>query len=224
MNTQGCEQRKLTGRSSAMPFLMWQTFFTMNRYQTGQRGKKSSCIPYSGYFCHTKFNSMEMSLISLVLSILAIIIAVYALMRQPQKTTVQQSSENPQNTILRLQAYERLVLLCERIALPNLISRLNQPGLSAMEMKIILTENIKQEFEYNSTQQLYVSPVSWDAVRNLKEQSIMIINQVAATLPQEATSGDLNRKILEVLMAQPQGAMHDMVLQALNFEAKKLMS
>ena len=65
---------------------------------------------------------------------------------------------------MQLQAYERLVLLTERIALPNLISRLNQPGISAYEMKIILTENIKHEFEYNSTQQLYVSPVSWDAV------------------------------------------------------------
>ena len=91
-------------------------------------------------------------------------------------------------------------------------------------MKIILTENIKHEFEYNSTQQLYVSPVSWDAVRNLKEQNIMIINQVAATLPPTASAAELNKKILEVLMAQPNGSLHELVLQALNFEAKKIMN
>jgi hypothetical protein len=168
-----------------------------------------------GYF-------METSAISIVLSVVAIAIAIYALMRKPQQLNGQQEKTNL--TPLRLQAYERLVLLTERISLPNLISRLNQPGLSAVEMKMILTENIKHEFEYNSTQQLYVSPVSWDSVRNLKEQNIMVINQVAATLPPTASSSELNKKILEVLMAQPQGALHEMVLQALNFEAKKLMA
>ena len=51
----------------------------------------------------------------------------------------------------------------------------------------------------------------------------MIINQVSAALPATASASDLNKKILEVLMNQPQGALHEMVLQALNFEAKKLM-
>lgn len=166
---------------------------------------------------------MELSYISLALSILAAVIAVYTLFRKSQSSIPAVSGEKFDSTTLRLQAYERLVLLTERIALPNLISRLNQPGLSAVEMKVILTENIKHEFEYNSTQQLYVSQVSWDSVRNLKEQNIMIINQVAATLPATATASDLNKKVLEVSMSQPQGALHEMVLQALNFEAKKLM-
>lgn len=166
---------------------------------------------------------MELTYISLALSILAAVIAIYCLFRKSQQAVPASSGERFDSTSLRLQAYERLVLLTERIALPNLISRLNKPGLSAVEMKIILTENIKHEFEYNSTQQLYVSQVSWDSVRNLKEQNIMTINQVSATLPQTATAADLNKRILEVLMSQPQGDLHEMVLQALNFEAKKLM-
>ncbi|NOT50692.1 MAG: hypothetical protein HOP10_05400 [Chitinophagaceae bacterium] len=165
---------------------------------------------------------MDLSIASLVLSGIAVLIAVYALLRKPPQA-IQPAGEKFDGTTLRLQAYERLVLLTERIALPNLISRLNQPGISAVEMKIILTENIKHEFEYNSTQQLYVSPVSWDSVRNLKEQNIMIIHQVSAALPADASATDLNKKILEVVMSQPQGALHEMVLQALNFEAKKLM-
>lgn len=166
---------------------------------------------------------MDLTVASLVLSGLAVMIAVYSLFRKPSQQPVQQAGEKFDSTSLRLQAYERLVLLVERIALPNLISRLNQPGISAVEMKIILAENIRHEFDYNSTQQLYVSPVSWDSVRNLKEQNIMIIHQVAAALPPEASATELNKKILEVVMSQPQGALHEMVLQALNFEAKKLM-
>ncbi len=167
---------------------------------------------------------MDLAIISIVVAGLAIILAVYALLRK-QKQIIQTPAAGIKfdSMPMQLQAYERLVLLTERIALPNLISRLNQPGISAYEMKIILTENIKQEFEYNSTQQLYVSPVSWDAVRNLKEQNIMVVNQVSGTLPPTASAADLNKKILEVLMSQPTGALHELVAEALNFEAKKLM-
>ena len=164
---------------------------------------------------------MDLTIASFVLSGLANLLVIYVLFRKPAQLPV--DTEKFNSIGLRLQAYERLVLLTERIALPNLISRLNKPGISAFEMKLILTENIKQEFEYNSTQQLYVSPVSWDSVRNLKEQNIMLVNQVAASLNESASASDLNKKILELLMAQPDGSLHDLVLQGLNFEAKKLL-
>jgi hypothetical protein len=166
---------------------------------------------------------MDLTIISLLVSGLAIILAIYSIFRKTKQEEGTDISEKFNSIPLRLQAYERLVLLTERIALPNLISRLNQPGISAHEMKIILTENIKQEFEHNSTQQLYVSQVSWDSVRNLKEQNIMVVNQVATTLLPAASASELNKKILEILMSQPNGALHEMVLQTLNYEAKKLM-
>ena len=166
---------------------------------------------------------MDLTIVSIVLSGLAIILAAYAIFRKSQQVIPPSGGGKFDSMPMQLQAYERLVLLTERIALPNLISRLNQPGISAYEMKIILTENIKHEFEYNSTQQLYVSPVSWDAVRNLKEQNIMVVNQVSGTLPPTASAADLNKKILEVLMSQPTGALHELVAQALNYEAKKIM-
>ena len=166
---------------------------------------------------------MELTTLSLILSGLAILLAIYAIIRKQPAPAINREPERFASIPLQLQAYERLVLLTERIALPNLISRLNQPGLSAVEMKVVLVENIRQEFDYNSTQQLYVSPVSWDAVRNLKEQNIMLVNQVASSLPQNATGPELNKKILEVMMAQSNTGLHEMVAQALNFEAKKLM-
>jgi len=128
------------------------------------------------------------------------------------------------NTLqLQLQAYERLILLTERIALPNLISRVNQPGLSARDMQILLTQTIRQEFDHNITQQLYVSSESWEAVRNLKEQNIHIINQVASYLPPEASGSDLNKHLLEMIVQNPKVTLHPIVAEVLSFEAKKLM-
>ena len=125
---------------------------------------------------------------------------------------------------LQLQAYERLILLADRIALTNLISRVNQPGLSARDMQMVLIQNIRQEFEYNVTQQIYVSAEAWDAVRNLKDQNLLIVNQVSSYLPAEATGQDLNRALLEMLMQNPKASLHNSVSDVLSFEAKKIMN
>lgn len=124
---------------------------------------------------------------------------------------------------LQLQAYERLILLTDRIALPNLIQRVNQPGLSAREMQSLLTLSIRQEFEHNITQQLYVSPEAWDAVRNYKDQNLLIVNQVGSFLPEGAGGNDLNRQLLDLLMQNPKASLQNVVSEALSYEAKKLL-
>lgn len=130
--------------------------------------------------------------------------------------------QTPANKQLQLQAYERLVILSERISLPNVISRSNQPGLSKTDMQQLLTAGIKQEFEYNLSQQIYVSNIAWEAIRNLKEQNLMVINQVASFLPMEASGQDLNKALLEVLN-KSETNLSALVQDALSFEAKKLM-
>lgn len=124
---------------------------------------------------------------------------------------------------LQLQAYERLILLTERIALPNLISRVNQPGIAGKDMQMVLTHTIKQEFDHNITQQLYVTSDAWEAVRNLKDQNIHIINQVASYLPPDFSGIDLNKQILEMLVQNPKASLHSVVAEVLSFEAKKLL-
>lgn len=125
---------------------------------------------------------------------------------------------------LRLQAYERLMLLADRISIPNLVGRSSQPGFSAREMQALLTQTLRQEFDHNITQQIYVSPEAWEAIRNLKEQNLLIINQIASFLPTEATGQDLNKSLLELVMQNPKVSLHNVVADALAFEAKKILN
>ena len=124
---------------------------------------------------------------------------------------------------LQLQAYERLTVLVDRIALPNLITRVNVSGISAADMQSLLTHNIREEFEYNISQQIYISPEAWKAVKNLKEQNLLVINQFASALPNNATGLDLNKLLLEYLMADKKGSLHEVVSEALAYEAKQLL-
>lgn len=174
---------------------------------------------------------MDTSTVSLIIAILALLIAVAAFFVRNSKPAsapatpapARESADGYTSKPLQLQAYERLVVLTERIALPSLVNRLNQPGLSANDMRIVLVENTRQEYEYNASQQIYVTQQAWEAVRNFKDQNIMLINRVAASLAPEASGIDLNKKILETLVAQKLGEVHNMVLEALNHEAKHLM-
>jgi len=169
---------------------------------------------------------MDQNAINLLIALAALLISFYCFYlindlrkRQAVKPATDGFSAKP----LQLQAYERLVMLTERISIPNLVSRVNQGGISSREMQLILLESIKQEYEYNASQQIYVSPVAWEAVRNLKEQNMLIVNQVGSTLPPESTGIDLNRRLLDFIMTQQKGTLHTIVLEALNYEAKKAM-
>ena len=130
---------------------------------------------------------------------------------------------NPETLKLRLQAYERLTLLAERISLQNLLSRVPNAGLSSRQMQNSLVDAIKQEYDYNVSQQVYVSPELWRAVNNLKEQNIYVVNQLASTMPFQASAMDLNKQIIDFLITNPKASLHNIVLEALNFEAKKIM-
>jgi len=162
--------------------------------------------------------------------LIALLILYYYFYQKDKKSLPEQvkagatSAAVPTSTQpLQLAAYERLVILADRIAIPNLISRSNQPGLSKTDMQQLLTQTIKQEYEHNLSQQIYVSADAWEAVRNLKDQNIHLINQVASVMPAEANGLDLNKKILDFVLNQPQGAMHTLVQEAISGEAKKLM-
>jgi len=116
-----------------------------------------------------------------------------------KKEPLNPSAGNAQKIILplRLQAYERIVLFLERINPSVLVMRLNRPELSATELQSLLLKTIRDEFEYNLSQQLYISLSSWEMIRNAKEETIRLINTTAGKMNEHAASADLVRAILE---------------------------
>ncbi len=162
------------------------------------------------------------TLLSIVFGLAIVAFLVYILVIQPKKNEPIPNSQK-QHSPLQLQAYERLLLLVDRIALPNIISRTPSEGLSARDMQYVLTKNIREEFDYNVTQQIYVTPESWNAIKNLKEKNILYINQVAQELPSDAIGMDLQKILLTFLVNEPKANLHELVSEALSFEAKKYL-
>jgi len=166
------------------------------------------------------FETIVVILLGIIFLAVIWMITDFAALRKDLK---ERDLTNPDTLKLRLQAYERLTLLAERISLQNLLSRIPNAGLSSRQMQSSLIDAIKQEYDYNISQQVYVSPEVWRAVNNLKEQNIYVVNQLASAMPFQASAMDLNKQIIDFLINNPKASLHNIVLEALNFEAKKIM-
>lgn len=101
---------------------------------------------------------------------------------------------------LRLQAYERIALLLERITPNNIMLRLNNPRLSAKEFQIILVKEIRDEYNHNLSQQIYIDDKTWVLVRKAIEDTINLINQSAINLKEEAKAMDLTKAVFADIM------------------------
>ncbi|HYG18692.1 MAG TPA: hypothetical protein VD816_07180 [Ohtaekwangia sp.] len=97
----------------------------------------------------------------------------------------------------RLQAYERITLFLERISPQNLLIRLSAPGLASREFQQLLLSEIRNEYNHNVSQQVYMSEEVWNLVKNAKEDLIVVINDAAGEMGPESSSIDLSKKIFE---------------------------
>lgn len=125
---------------------------------------------------------------------------------------------------LKLQAYERLTMFAERAGLKNLVGResASMDSSSAATLHHTLVSALKSEYEYNASQQIYISPQVWAAITRLKDQNIYVLNQLAATLPHTASAYDLSKIILEYSMTD-KAELNTVVLDAIRFEAKTIL-
>lgn len=109
---------------------------------------------------------------------------------------------------LRLQAYERMTLFLERIHPHNLLVRVNPGSIPAREFQQLLLSEIRNEYNHNVSQQVFMSSQVWELIRNAKEDLVITINESAAELDEKATSMDLSRKIFGRYLAKPDVIMH----------------
>ncbi len=164
-------------------------------------------------FAYTNLNNMEINFIGYLLEILKyvlpaliIFLIVYFLLKsffdnENKKRELEIRIEQQKTiTPLKLQAYERLTILMERMTPNNLIFRISQPGISASQLKIDLIQDINNEYNHNVSQQIYVSHQAWQIVRIVKEEMINIINTAYSGLGPNAVGIDLSRAIFETLI------------------------
>ncbi len=77
---------------------------------------------------------------------------------------------------LKLQAYERILMMCERMSPENLFYRLSNAEFGVKELKNAMLLAVQQEYDHNLSQQLYISDRLWEIVQLSKDQILDIIS------------------------------------------------
>lgn len=103
---------------------------------------------------------------------------------------------------LQLQACERLLLFLERISLSQMILRFQQPGMTVVQLQQLMIKTIREEFDYNLSQQLYVSGNTWEKIRHAREDAIRAINLTAARFDGKADARDFATALLQENLAE----------------------
>ena len=121
--------------------------------------------------------------------------------KELDKARIEVSSHNSEVILpMRLKAYERISLFLERIAPNNLVVRVRDNAFTAAQFQQALVNEIREEYNHNLSQQVYLSDNAWNLVKSAKEEIISIINQSAQGLDAEAGSIALAKRIFEKMM------------------------
>jgi hypothetical protein len=123
---------------------------------------------------------------------------------------------------LKLQAYERLTLFLERIKPESMVIRVVQPGMTTMGLQRALTDAVREEFEHNLSQQIYVSSEAWSMVVAARQSMIQLITTTVA----QNKSDDLYIEYATDLLNEYASVNDDPVTLALTYlqrEAKELL-
>lgn len=147
-------------------------------------------------------------LLALLPSVVVLLVSVYLIRqflgsrRSEQHVTMlaEQKKEDRRHTLpLRLQAYERLTLFLERISPGYLVLRVHKSHMTAGMLHDELTATIREEFEHNVTQQIYVSEKAWQRTRQAKEETIRLINLAYAQAGDGPSATDVSQRIFETV-------------------------
>ncbi len=123
---------------------------------------------------------------------------------------------------LRLQAYERLTLLCDRAALPNVLLRVRMPDMTVAELRGALLLSISQEFSHNTSQQLYVSDTLWQIITLAKEEALAAVSRAAEGLDVQSNADEFVARLLQSADEQGHATPLQRAIIAIRTEAAQL--
>lgn len=190
------------------------------------------CAPNAGYSAKSNpiFVTMEVfiELLKIILPSLLVFATAYFLLkmlldeRQRVDRAIFRNDAQKITLPLRLQAYERLTLLCDRVNILNTIMRVRTPGMKVRELRGSLMMAISQEFDHNTSQQLYISETLWKILKIAKSDTLNLVTNVGEELDPNGDAELLVQALLQTLDAQEQPTILDKAVFAIRTEAGQL--
>jgi biotin synthase-related radical SAM superfamily protein len=171
--------------------------------------------------------TLIISLIAVVITGTLILIATYLVLKIMSKNlekTLRSEiirQNNQDFAKLKMAAYERLALLLERNSIPSLIHKFTHSAGTPIQISEMMQRAVMEEFNYNLSQQVYVSQQTWTTLKIVKEQTLIFIKKTERSMPPNATKADFLGSLITQL--QENGEIpHEKGLQMIRTEMEIL--
>lgn len=128
------------------------------------------------------------------------------------------TSRKKEGLPIKLQAYERMVLFCDRVNPIKLMVRIKPLDSSTEKYLQLLLHNIEHEFEHNSVQQIYITKDCWKIIITAKSAIIQKLKLVAN---KSSNSQEFREKMM--LSYQNSAPPTDTAIEIIKSEVAKLI-
>lgn len=161
---------------------------------------------------------------AMTLFTLVILLAFFAFNKKANSKQVPSVQNKPALEIveLRLKAYERLVIMLDRLTPSKLVMRINQGAMDGAQLQIQLMKAIRDEFEHNVSMQIYVSTECWTRVCASRDEVLRLVQLAAAQVGPKSSSLELSKEIF-ALEEKSKNASIQHALNRLRDEAHAIM-
>ncbi|MCR4619876.1 MAG: hypothetical protein K5633_04220 [Paludibacteraceae bacterium] len=138
------------------------------------------------------------SITSIAIATVTIVIVWRMTKAERERRTFDLKRENVKvMTPVRLRAYERMAIFVERIAPDSLVMRQRfGERTTSSQLQRTLLDQIRQEWEHNAAQQIYISEETWAQLVNAKESIVELVNSCAMQLDPKTVSVGLANLVL----------------------------
>lgn len=165
---------------------------------------------------HPHFNFYNAIFILIIIAIVAFV--CYSIFkrwlkhREREWAFIMRQDNNKSMAPLRITAYERIVVMLERITPQSMVMRYNLSTSSAAFLQMELIKALREEFDHNVSLQMYVSQESWDKVKRAKEETAELIKVAFTRVRPEATAMEFSREILKLEATVGNSAIREALL------------
>lgn len=185
---------------------------------------------YTFIATYPAYNRMEILVDIIKVAIITgiVVLGFYLIMKKYLESKQQaafaerQILNNKDNTPLKFEAYERLLMLSERLSIPNLIYRLNNSQMTAQQLMQSMMITTQTEFDHNITQQLYVSTPLWKIMVTAKNETLEFLNHAMEKIDPNESSSIAAQQLVAMTTVWKQSPM-EVVQKAIHEEVKTIL-
>jgi hypothetical protein len=100
--------------------------------------------------------------------------------------------------------------------------RIRMPGMTVADLRGALMLAISQEFDHNTSQQLYVSETLWRIITLAKEETLNIVSRAGEGLDAQSSDDVLVDRLLRITAEQGDVSLLQRAIVAIRTEAGQL--